>query len=167
MMMPPWVLFYLLEPMMLRRLTLTSWQTLMTPLLLFLTSPALLLLLPLLLLLMLLPLLLLLLHARAQFKTSSEVACLQHASNISSEAHLAVMQAAPRSAFEYELESEFLRATRYGGLKHMGYPAIIGAGKNSAILHYGRNDAAISSPGDVVLMDAGAEYRCYTADITR
>ena len=101
-----------------------------------------------------------------QFKTSSEVACLQHASNISSEAHLAVMQAAPTSAFEYELESEFLRATRYGGLKHMGYPAIIGAGKNSAILHYGRNDATISRD-DVVLMDAGAEYRCYTADITR
>jgi len=48
----------------------------------------------------------------------------------------------------------------------MGYPAIIGAGKNSSVLHYGRNDSTIA-PNDVVLVDAGAEYRCYTADITR
>lgn len=101
-----------------------------------------------------------------QFKTSSEIACLQHASNVTSEAHMAVMRAAPSSTFEYQLESVFLSMTRRRGLKHMGYPPIIGAGRNAAILHYGRNDCAIRRD-DVVLMDAGAEYRCYTADITR
>jgi len=101
-----------------------------------------------------------------EIKTESEVACLQRASDITSEAHLEVMRAAPSSAFEYELEAVYLKTTRKHGLRHMGYPAIIGAGRNAAVLHYSRNDCAIAAD-EVVLMDAGSEYWCYTADITR
>eukprot|EP00193_Tetraselmis_chui_P000276 CAMPEP_0177761212 /NCGR_PEP_ID=MMETSP0491_2-20121128/5683_1 /TAXON_ID=63592 /ORGANISM="Tetraselmis chuii, Strain PLY429" /LENGTH=498 /DNA_ID=CAMNT_0019277169 /DNA_START=63 /DNA_END=1559 /DNA_ORIENTATION=- len=101
-----------------------------------------------------------------EFKSGSEIACLQVASDVSSDAHRAVIRAARGTSFEYQLQSVFLNTTVGAGLKHVGYPAIIGAGRNSAILHYDRNNGPIQ-PHDVVLMDAGSEYRCYTADITR
>jgi Xaa-Pro dipeptidase len=105
-------------------------------------------------------------NTHAQFKSGSEIACLQVASDVSSDAHRAVIRAARGTSFEYQLQSVFLNTTVGAGLKHVGYPAIIGAGRNSAILHYDRNNGPIQ-PHDVVLMDAGSEYRCYTADITR
>ena len=53
------------------------------------------------------------------------------------------------------------------GLRHLGYPSIVGAGAHAATLHYERNDARVCSADDLVLVDAGAEWRGYTADITR
>lgn len=104
--------------------------------------------------------------AHAQIKSASEVACLQVANDVSSAAHEAVMRGVRGSSFEYQLQSVFLSTTMGAGLRHMGYPPIIGAGRNAATLHYSRNDSNIM-PHDVVLMDAGSEFRCYTADITR
>lgn len=49
----------------------------------------------------------------------------------------------------------------------MGYPSIVGAGANAGVLHYDRNGSRVASPQDLVLVDAGAEFRGYTADITR
>jgi Xaa-Pro aminopeptidase len=49
---------------------------------------------------------------------------------------------------------------------HLLFSAAAGAGPNAGILHYERN-TAIVGPEDLVLIDAGAEFRCYTADITR
>lgn len=59
---------------------------------------------------------------------------------------------------EYELEAEFLRATMRGGLRHTAYPSIVAAGSNAATLHYEQNNAVIGRD-DLVLVDAGAEYR--------
>lgn len=59
---------------------------------------------------------------------------------------------------EYELEAEFLRATMRGGLRHTAYPSIVAAGSNAATLHYERNNAVIGRD-DLILVDAGAEYR--------
>mmetsp|Transcript_3905 Transcript_3905/g.10045 ORF Transcript_3905/g.10045 Transcript_3905/m.10045 type:complete len:512 (+) Transcript_3905:183-1718(+) len=101
-----------------------------------------------------------------EIKSASEVACLQVANDVSSAAHEAVMRGVRGSSFEYQLQSVFLSTTMGAGLRHMGYPPIIGAGRNAATLHYSRNDSNIM-PHDVVLMDAGSEFRCYTADITR
>ena len=59
---------------------------------------------------------------------------------------------------EYELEAEFLRATMRAGLRHTAYPSIVAAGSNAATLHYEQNNAVIGQH-DLILVDAGAEYR--------
>ncbi len=64
---------------------------------------------------------------------------------------------------EYELEAEFLRVTMGGGLRHTGYPSIVAAGKNAATLHYDQNSAAVGTD-ELVLVDAGAEFRCKPCD---
>ncbi|KAJ1959725.1 hypothetical protein IWQ62_004502, partial [Dispira parvispora] len=53
-----------------------------------------------------------------------------------------------------------------GGV-HQAYGGIVGRGTNAAILHYTKNDAEINRNSDVVLVDAGCEYRDYASDITR
>ena len=59
---------------------------------------------------------------------------------------------------EYQLEAEFLRATMRAGLRHTAYPSIVAAGSNAATLHYEQNDAVIGR-NDLILVDAGVEYR--------
>lgn len=59
---------------------------------------------------------------------------------------------------EYELEAEFLRTTMKAGLRHTAYPSIVAAGDNAATLHYEHNNAVIGKD-DLILVDAGAEYR--------
>lgn len=51
-------------------------------------------------------------------------------------------------------------------LRHSAYPAIVGSGLNSAILHYSANNRLIGE-NDLVLVDAGGEFHCYASDITR
>lgn len=63
---------------------------------------------------------------------------------------------------QIELEADFFRA----GGDRTGYGSIVGAGSNSAVLHFSPG-ARVVQPGDVVLIDAGAEIRRYTSDITR
>jgi hypothetical protein len=60
--------------------------------------------------------------------------------------------------FEYQLEAAFVGATMGAGLRDLGYPAIVCAGRNAAILHYERNSCQVGQ-GDLVLVDAGAEFR--------
>jgi len=107
--------------------------------------------------------------ARARsVKSPREVECLRHANNVSSAAHMAMWRAAARTPGinEYELEAIFAAETMMLGLKHLGYPSIVGAGRNAATLHYERNDQPCVG-SDLVLVDAGAEWQGYTADITR
>ena len=102
-------------------------------------------------------------------KSSEEIECLRLANRVSADAHVAIWRhAAARGGdvFEYELEAIFASETMRRGLRHLGYPSIVGAGRNGATLHYERNDAR-AKPEDLVLVDAGAEHRGYTADITR
>lgn len=65
-------------------------------------------------------------------------------------------------AIQIELEAEFFRA---GGTR-TGYGSIVGTGPNSAVLHFSPS-ARAAQPGDFVLIDAGAEIKRYTADVTR
>mmetsp|Transcript_4050 Transcript_4050/g.9687 ORF Transcript_4050/g.9687 Transcript_4050/m.9687 type:complete len:363 (+) Transcript_4050:548-1636(+) len=99
-------------------------------------------------------------------KTASEVACLHVANEVTSEAHEAAMRAAPAAEFEYHIESEFLSATDECGLAHVRYPPIVGAGRNAAVLELGWNDGPVEYD-DVVIMVAGAEFRYYTAYVSR
>lgn len=99
------------------------------------------------------------------FKDRDELRLMQRAADISVLAHQAAMRAARPGVHEYELQAEVERVFR----AHQAEPAynsIVGAGANACVLHY-RANAAQAKDRDLVLIDAGAEYRGYAADITR
>ena len=104
-------------------------------------------------------------------KSPAEVALLRYVCKLSSEAHVAVMRQARAGMFEYQLESLFMHhCYMWGGARHVGYTSICACGPHGAVLHYGHagapNDAELRA-GDMALLDMGAEYACYGADITR
>jgi len=99
------------------------------------------------------------------FKSPGELKLMQRAADISVAAHQAAMRVARAGVREYELQAEIERVFRM----HDAVPAygsIVGAGANACVLHYVANNAQ-SRDGDLVLIDAGAEYRNYASDITR
>ncbi len=99
------------------------------------------------------------------FKSNDEIVLLQRACDISVEAHRAAIRAARAGIHEYELQAEL----EYVFRKHDACPAydsIVGTGSNACVLHY-RSNRRQSRAGELVLIDAGAEYRGYAADITR
>jgi Xaa-Pro dipeptidase len=99
-------------------------------------------------------------------KTEGELELLKKASEISGIAHRAVMASARPGQREFEAQAVFESECLRRGLKHLGYPSIVAAGRNAAVLHYRRNDALLED-GDFLLIDAGGELRGYGADITR
>ncbi|WP_449447297.1 aminopeptidase P N-terminal domain-containing protein [Thermomonas brevis] len=99
------------------------------------------------------------------FKSADEIKLMQRAADISVEAHRAAMRAARAGVHEYELQAELERVFRLHDAQP-AYASIVGAGANACVLHY-RANAAKSRAGELVLVDAGAEYRGYAADITR
>lgn len=99
------------------------------------------------------------------FKSKEEVRLMQRAADISIKAHEAAMRAARPGIHEYELQAELERVFRMHDADP-AYGSIVGAGVNACVLHY-RANSAKSAAGDLVLIDAGAEYRGYAADITR
>jgi Xaa-Pro aminopeptidase len=99
------------------------------------------------------------------FKSKEEIRLMQRAADISVAAHEAAMRAARPGVHEYELQAELERVFRLSNAEP-AYASIVGAGANACVLHYRANDAQ-AKDGDLVLIDAGAEYRGYAADITR
>jgi Xaa-Pro aminopeptidase len=99
------------------------------------------------------------------FKSKEEIRLMQRAADISVAAHEAAMRAARPGVHEYELQAELERVFRLSNAEP-AYASIVGAGANACVLHYRANDAQAKN-GDLVLIDAGAEYRGYAADITR
>ena len=99
------------------------------------------------------------------FKSADELALMQRAADISVAAHEAAMRAARPGIHEYELQAELERVFRMNDAVP-AYNSIVGAGRNACVLHYQANSAR-SRAGELVLIDAGAEYRGYAADITR
>lgn len=98
-------------------------------------------------------------------KSPAEIALLRKAADISSEGHRAAMTA-PVPAHEYELQAVLeYTFTRLGGTRP-AYGSIVGSGLNGTQLHY-MKDRGETKPGDVVVIDAAAEYEGYAADITR
>src|SRR5690606_7304444 len=81
------------------------------------------------------------------------------------EAHVRAMQATRPGLFEYSVEAELLHSFRRHGAVP-SYEPIVGAGANACVLHYRANSAPLKA-GDLLLIDAGAEYQGYASDITR
>lgn len=106
-----------------------------------------------------------LLHEMRLIKTRAELQLMRKAAKISCEAHERAMRACKPGIYEYELEAELL----YVFHRHQAPPAytsIVGAGSNANVLHYIENDSELKD-GDLVLIDAGCEYKNYASDITR
>lgn len=106
------------------------------------------------------------LHEMRLFKSPEEIALMQNAIDITGKAHVRAMAICKPDMYEYELEAELTHYFRRYGARGHAYNPIVGSGANTCILHYVLNQQKIKS-GDMVLIDAGAEYENYAADITR
>ena len=106
-----------------------------------------------------------LLHEQRLFKSRDEIRLMDKAAAISVRAHQAAMRAARPGIHEYELQAEVERVFRAADACP-AYASIVGAGANGCVLHYVANTGK-ARDGNLVLIDAGAEYRNYAADITR
>ena len=101
-----------------------------------------------------------------QTKDSQEIKLLTKAIKISALAQIEVMKAIHGDMTEREVQGIHEFIYRKYGAAHEGYNSIVGAGANSCILHYITNES-IDIDNQLILMDLGAEYRGYTADVTR
>jgi Xaa-Pro aminopeptidase len=106
------------------------------------------------------------LHELRLVKEPEEIARLRKAAEITAEAHFAAMRDGSPGRREHQVQAEIEYAFRRRGGSGPGYGTIVAAGPNSCILHYRAGDAVLRE-GDVCLVDAGGEYRMYTADVTR
>lgn len=107
-----------------------------------------------------------LLHEQRLFKTAAELRQMRKAAAITVQAHRRAMRQCRPGMFEYELEAELLHEYGRAGARFAAYPSIVAGGENACTMHYINNDKRLRS-GDLVLIDAGAEYRGYAADVTR
>jgi Xaa-Pro aminopeptidase len=101
-----------------------------------------------------------------QIKTAYEQDVMRKSLLISSEAHRAGMKAAAPGKYEYEVEAAIENVYLRSGAMSWGYPSIVGSGPNATILHYEKSSRRME-PGDLLLVDAAANYHGYTGDITR
>ena len=99
-------------------------------------------------------------------KTEIEVSILQNACDITEKAFRRVLDFVKPGVIEYEVEAEYLHEFVRRGSKGFAYSPIVGGGGNSCVLHYLDNNQALKD-GDVLLMDVGASYANYNADMTR
>ncbi|HLB30013.1 MAG TPA: Xaa-Pro aminopeptidase [Gammaproteobacteria bacterium] len=107
-----------------------------------------------------------LLHEMRLFKSREEIAAIRQAIRIAGQGHLRAMQVCRPGMKEYQIEAELVHEFMRQGARSPAYPPIVGSGANSCILHYTENTAELQA-GDMLLIDAGAEYDCYASDITR
>jgi Xaa-Pro aminopeptidase len=106
------------------------------------------------------------LHEMRLIKSAEEIALMERAASITAEAHREAMRAAKPGMNEYEIEALIEYTFRKRGAAAPAYTTIVGAGANATVLHYVSNNATMRD-GDLLLVDAGAEYDGYAADITR
>ncbi len=99
-------------------------------------------------------------------KSPMELRLLQHAIDISTEAHQRAWAMAGTAKWEYEVDAVMAYTMKLRNADNWGYPDIVGCGPNATTLHYIESQGAVK-PGELLLMDVGAEYDHYTADITR
>ena len=107
-------------------------------------------------------------HEMRVFKSPAELDLMRKAAAISAEAHSLAMAQCRPGMYEYEIEALLHYTFRRHGCNDAGwaYPSIVAGGDNANILHYNTNHMAMND-GDMLLIDAGGEYQCYAADITR
>jgi Xaa-Pro aminopeptidase len=99
-------------------------------------------------------------------KSPMEIKLMQQAIDITTEALMRSMGMIGNANWEYEVHAEVDYTFRRRNADYWGYPSIVGCGGNATTLHYVESQGAVKK-GDLMLMDVGAEYDHYTADVTR
>ncbi len=107
-----------------------------------------------------------LLHPMRQVKSEEELVLMRQAAAISAEAHCRAMRQCRPGMSERQLESELLYEMGQQGVERVAYESIVAAGENGCTLHY-IDKGAVLRAGELVLIDAGAEWGGYAADISR
>ncbi|MEO6565442.1 MAG: aminopeptidase P N-terminal domain-containing protein [Casimicrobiaceae bacterium] len=106
------------------------------------------------------------LDAMRLLKDDHEVTLMRRAAAISCAAHRRAMERTRPGMYEYQVEAELLHEVLREGAQAVAYPSIVASGPNACVLHYRENDRELVA-GDLLLIDAGCEYRGYASDITR
>lgn len=101
-----------------------------------------------------------------EIKTKEEIALMQTAMDITIDGFKAMLKQLEPGMTEYEAQAIVEYHSKKGGSEYMGYPSICGGGSNACVLHYTYNRKSLEAK-DMFLVDMGAEYHGYTADITR
>jgi Xaa-Pro aminopeptidase len=99
-------------------------------------------------------------------KQAEEFIALKKACDITHNAFLRAVKAIRPDIYEYEIEAELIYEMIKTGATGHSFAPIVAAGADTCILHYIKNDKKMQA-GDLLLMDFGAEYANYAADITR
>ncbi len=106
-----------------------------------------------------------LLHDLRLYKSRAELRLMRASAAVAVEAHLAALKVARVGRHEYEVEAELLRVVRSRGAVPAFSPIVAG-GANACVMHYQSNMAPLRD-GELLLIDAGAEWDCYASDISR
>lgn len=106
------------------------------------------------------------LHRLRSIKSKFEIAQLQQACDITEKGFRRVLKFVKPGVTEYEIEAEYIHEFVRNGSRGFAYEPIIAAGADACVLHYIDNSKACKD-GDVLLLDVGAEYGNYNADLTR
>jgi Xaa-Pro aminopeptidase len=106
------------------------------------------------------------LHRLRSVKSKHELALMQEACDITAKAFERILRFVKPGVKEYEIEAEFAHEFLRNGSRGFAYEPIIASGASSCVLHYIDNDKECKD-GDVLLLDVGAEYANYNADLTR
>lgn len=99
-------------------------------------------------------------------KSPDEVELMQKSANIAAEAHILAMKKVKPGMNEGQVEALMEAYMKDKGASGVAYNSIVGGGENATILHYVENNMPLKD-GDLILIDAGAEYQGYASDITR
>ena len=99
-------------------------------------------------------------------KSEAELALLQKAIDITIEAHRDAARVVEPGVYEYEAQGALEYAFTRNGAQREAFASIVGSGPNSVVLHYNANRRRMED-GDLVVIDIGAEFDYYAADLTR
>ncbi len=99
-------------------------------------------------------------------KDTIEIDLIQKACNITEKGFRRVLNFVKPGVMEYEIEAEFIHEFLRNRSKKFAYTPIVASGNNANVLHYIENNQECK-PGDLILMDVGAEYANYASDMTR
>lgn len=99
-------------------------------------------------------------------KSDEEISLLRNACEITNKAFRRVLTKTKPGKFEFEIQCEIEHEFTQNRASGNGYAPIIASGKNTCVLHYIENDKECKD-GDLLLLDFGAEYACYSADMSR
>ena len=106
------------------------------------------------------------LHDMRLFKSPSEISLMRKAAQISAKAHIRAMQKTRPGINEYHIEAELHHEFARLGARFPAYNSIVAGGENACILHYVENQDPLMD-GELLMIDAGAEFELYASDISR